>query len=148
MSIGGSSLTEEIAKQMKISIADAEQVKKAKARIALDPESIKNDEIMQMLMPMITVLREEAEKYIQYWQSHSEADARPSKLLLTGGDVHIPGFAEYLSRELGIAVVPADPWANVRFPEKYIPELSWKDSLRFVCVIGLCIKANEDNMIV
>ena len=148
VSVGGATLTDTISKQLKISIADAEQVKKNKARIAFDSDALHRDEIIQAALPMVTALKEEAEKYIQYWQTHSETNARPKKLFLTGGDVFIHGFAEYLSRELDMQVVLGDSWVNINFPNKYIPELTKHDSVRYSCAVGLCLQTIKDNSLI
>lgn len=144
ISVGGSTLTDAIAKQLKITMLEAEQIKKTKAHVAFDAELLRSDEIMQAIIPLITVLREETKKYIQYWQTHSETSDGPKKIFLTGGDVFIPGFAEYLSKEVEVPVFLANSWTNIRFPKKYLPELTWHDSVRFSCAIGLCLKANKD----
>ncbi len=147
VAVGGVTLTNTIAKQLKISFSDAEQFKKTKARVAFDSDVLRSGEIMQAIIPLVTVLREEAEKYIQYWQTHSETSSRPLKMFLTGGDVFISGFVEYLSRELNMPVSLGDSWANVSFPQKYIPELTKHESLRFSCAAGLCLKAMKNNLL-
>lgn len=146
--ISGFNLTDAIAKQLKISFSDAEQMKKTQARALFDSDSVKSDEIMQSIIPIVTVLREEAEKYIQYWQTHSESSVRPKRIFLTGGDIFIPGLAEYLSKELGIPTAIGDSWTNADFPKKYIPELVWRDSVRFSCAIGLCLKAMQNDALI
>ncbi len=142
--VGGDSLTEAIAKQLKISPAEAEVLKKTKAHMALDTKTLHQDEVLQAMIPITSVIREEAEKYVQYWRGHSEDKASPTQIYLTGGDAHLAGFAEYLSQELGIPAAMANSWGRVHFPDRYLPTLSWKDSLRYACAIGLSLKAFDD----
>lgn len=148
IAVGGDMLTDAIAKQLKISHAAAEKLKTTKAHMALDTKTLHQDEVLQAIIPIITVIRKEAEKYIQYWLTRSERKTNLARVYLTGGDTHLSGLAEYLSQELGIPVEMANPWSRVHFSKNYLPQLSWKDSLRFACAIGLTLKAFDDSTII
>ena len=142
--IGGFTVTEAVAKQLGISLDEADRLKKTKDRLAITKERIVRDEAVQAIMPILSAILEETQRYMLYWQEHSEISSLPERIYLAGGDVNIQGLPEYFSAELGVSTVFANPWENISFPPFYLPELSWRDSLRFISVIGLGLQAAEE----
>lgn len=135
--IGGEALDQAIAKNLNIGIKEAEQLK-------IKDGFLQNQNSMptfQAIVPLITAVREEAEKYISFWQTHSENKEAPSKLWLAGGDGNLLGLAEYLAAELAMPVELSNPWVNVKFPKFYLPNIERQDSVRFVTSIGLALAA-------
>ncbi len=142
--IGGAMLNDAIAKELAISLDEAVVVKETKARIPQENEHVEGDHVLEAIIPIITTMKEEIAQYMEYWQTHRTINVDPRRLYLSGGDVHVPGFADYLSRELGIEVLVSDAWTNIGWPPRYIPKLSRKDSLRFASSIGLWLGAAEE----
>ena len=142
--VGGALVTAAIAKQMNVSAEEADRLKKTKGRLVVTQESMNNDKATQAIMPLINAILEETKRYLLYWQSHSENNSLPERIYLAGGDVNIRGLPEYFSAELGVSTIFANPWENISFPPFYLPELSWKDSLRFISTIGLCLQSAEE----
>jgi len=142
--IGGKALDEAIAKNLKVSIKDAEALK-IKHGFSQTPEAVPS---FQAIVPIVTALREEAERYINFWQTHSEDKKAPQLILLTGGDANLIGLTDYLQSELGIPTMLANPWANVIFPRYYLPELEKRGAIRFAASVGLAIKAlDKENIL-
>jgi len=138
--IGGETLDQAIAKNLNVSIEEAQKLK-AKKGFLQDQDSLP---VFQAIVPVVTAIREEAEKYINFWQTHSENKEAPRKLFLSGGDANLLGLPQYLEQELGLPVVMADPWANVKFPKHYLPSLEFKDAVRFsIAIIGLALAAMD-----
>lgn len=131
--IGGDDMDAAISKELGVDIKTAEQLKKD---IGFN-EKAKDQRVFQALIPIVTAIREEAEKYITFWQTHSEEKKIPTKLLLSGGDSHLINLKNYLQKELGTEVVEADPWTNFKFPPKYVPEIEKNQAVRFSSSIGL-----------
>ena len=139
--IGGSGLDEAIAKSLNIGLTKAESLKQENGFVKKDASR----EAFDALTPIVTAFREEAETYINYWQSHSEKKEAPERVFLYGGESNLFAFKEYLSKELNIEVVLADPWTNVPFPPRYLPDIELKDSLRFATSIGLALNVLREN---
>ena len=139
--IGGSGLDEVIAKSLNVGLAKAELLKKEKGFI----KSASSADVFEAMIPFITAFSEEVEKYINYWQTHSETKEAPERIFLYCGEANLAGFKEYLSKQLNIEVSLADPWVNMRFPGHYLPEIELKDSLRFATSIGLSLNALREN---
>ena len=135
--IGGNHLNEAIAKALNIDLVTAENLKKQGGFIPNQNDLA----VFQAIVPIVTALREEAEKYINFWQTHSEKKESVSQIFLSGGDANLLGLKDYLSKELGIPVNLSNPWINIKMPRYYLPELERGDSVRFTAAIGLAISA-------
>ena len=137
VSIGGEALDQAIAKNLNVSIEEVHELK-FKSGFLQPAGSL---QVFQAIVPLVTAVREEAEKYISFWQTHSEEKETPSRLWLAGGDGNLPGLAEYMEEELKIPVALANPWVNVGFPKHYLPNLERSDGVRFAASIGLGLAA-------
>lgn len=134
--IGGEALDEAIAKTLNVDLKTAQELK---IKNGFTPTS----QTFQAIVPLLTAISEEAEKYVNYWQTHSENKETPAKLFLSGGDANLIGLTSYMQAELGIPTALANPWVNVVFPERYLPGIERKDSVRFAASIGLALAARE-----
>ena len=137
VSVGGDALDAAIAKSLGVDAKTAEALKKETGF----NEKAKDLRVFQALVPIVAAIKEEAEKYIAFWQTHSETKEAPSKLFLSGGDANLIDLKNYLQKELTMEVVEADPWVNINFPLKYVPEIEKRDSIRFSSAIGLGLYA-------
>ncbi|KKT42134.1 MAG: Type IV pilus assembly protein PilM [Candidatus Giovannonibacteria bacterium GW2011_GWA2_44_13b] len=139
--IGGTGLDEAIAKGLNVGLTKAESLKQEKGFV----KNTSSTEVFEAMVPLVSAFREEVEKYINYWQSHSEKREAPERIFLYGGESNLTGFREYLAKQLNIEVSLADPWVNVPFPARYLPEIEMKDSLRFATSIGLSLNTLKEN---
>lgn len=139
--IGGSGLDEAIAKGLNVGLTKAESLKQEKGFV----QKGSSNEVYDAMLPLVSSFREEVEKYVNYWQSHSDKREAPEHIFLYGGESNLSGFKEYLSKSLNIEVSLADPWTNVSFPSRYLPEIELKDSLRFATSIGLALNVLREN---
>ena len=137
--IGGEALDQAIAKNLNVGIEEAQKLKSKKGFLQ-DQDSLA---VFQAIVPVVTAIREEAEKYLNFWQTHSENKKAPQKLFLSGGDANLLGLPQYLEQELGLPVVMANPWANLKFPKHYLPDLELKDAVRFSIAVGLALAAMD-----
>lgn len=138
--IGGLALDEVIAKTMNVSLARAGELKKESGFLKKKGE----EGVFEAIVPIVSAIKEEAQKYIDYWQTHSEKKEAPERVYLYGGESNLFGLQEYLMREFNIEVSVANPWVNVVFPEKYLPAIEWKDSIRYTTPVGLSLNAFKE----
>ena len=105
-----------------------------------------HEELYAMLLSHISVLRDEVNKYLLFWQSHKTADGAEPKpierVILCGGESNLLGFTDYLSATLGLRVVTGNPWTNAFSLETYIPPLDAPNALRYATAIGLALRAH------
>ena len=143
--VGGGSLTEAIAKNLKISYEEAEKIKHEKGII--DNTSSENQDLSLALMSTVSILRDEITKNQTYWQDHTDDydQKRPmiEKIYLCGGDSNLSGFSAYFASGFSIPVELANAMINVNTLEEYIPEISFNDSLRYATALGLALRRPE-----
>jgi len=145
--LGGNAITDAIMKELKVGKEEAEQIKRAKDRLSVDIRSASAGGLLGSVIPILSAMSSEAERYMRFWNSHAEGNKPITRVYLVGGDVNINGLPEYLAKKLGVDVVFGNPWRNVMFPSKYLPEIFFKDSLRFTSALGLSLKALEESQI-
>lgn len=138
--VGGDSLTDAIAKNMKISYEEAEKIKRERGISGTAP----SDDLSLALVSTVSILRDEIARQQAYWQTHHDAYGRKrtaiQKIYLCGGDSNLAGFAEYLAEGLSVPVELANTLVNVNTLEEYVPEISFSDSLRFATALGLALR--------
>ncbi len=96
---------------------------------------------MSITADALPELSEEISKI--YWHAHGEKKERGgtkiSKIILCGEGAIKDGVKEYIFNKLGIQVEVADVWKNVFVLDKYVPDISLKDSLGFAAAVGLAL---------
>ena len=141
--VGGGSLTDAIAKNLKISYDEAEKIKHEQG---ISGES--TSEVLSLaLMSTVSILRDEISRHQSYWQGHTDeyGKKRPTiqKIYLCGGDSNLTGFASYLAAGLSAPVELANAMVNVNTLDEYIPEISFNDSLRYATALGLALRRSK-----
>ncbi|MCK9345152.1 MAG: pilus assembly protein PilM [Candidatus Pacebacteria bacterium] len=138
--VGGTSLTESIAKNLKIAYDEAEKIKREKGISG----SSGDENLFLAVMSTISVLREEINKHQTYWQEHADSYGNRrlpiKKIYLCGGDSVLAGFPGFLATGLSSPVELSNTMVNVNTLEDYIPEISFNDSLRYAAALGLALR--------
>lgn len=139
-SVGGSSLTDVIAKTLNISIDEAEKIKREKG-ISSDGG---HEELSRALVSLISILRDEIAKDVMYWETHYDdyGKKRPAiqKVYLCGGDSNLVGLVEYLAAGLSVPVEIANVFVNVNTLDTYVPAIDFDNSLSYAVALGLAIR--------
>ena len=142
--LGGRLLDDAISRELKVGKKEAQKIK-FETNIHT---SQKTTDVFGAIFPIISSLKDEAEKILDYWRSHSRGRLGIERIFLSGGDANLFGLGEYLTDELRIETTLANPWVNIKFPHKYLPPMKMSDSLRFVSVIGLALSAKNKEKII
>lgn len=153
VSSGG--FSEMIAKNLEMSLAEAEKLKiryglkeKIKLKIKDGTEMKKErNKIFEALIPPLVDLTQQIKKHLDYYQTHSGHEHLPpgdrtvSKILLSGGGSNLKGLSELLSEELKLPVELANPWINI-LPEdqKSVSGMSFGESLKYTTALGLALR--------
>ena len=137
--VAGEELEKALMRNLKVDQIQAEKIKKESGF----RKSKENEKIFNSILPIISVIKDEIGKCINYWNSNfGDNDLKKvSKILLCGGDSNLFGFSEYLSYELKLPVEPGNPWVNIFSFEEHIPEIELKDSLSYAIALGLALRA-------
>lgn len=139
ISFSGQKLTEAIANSLKVDLTEAE---KLKIKNGIDEEKI-----FETIKPLLKDLVEEIKSYLIYYHTHIHHEHLPldskeiKKILLCGGGANLKGIADFLSSALKIQVELGNPWVNI-LPEplREVPDLSYKESLRYTTALGLALR--------
>lgn len=142
--------TRAIAKSFAVDEKEAEEIKKRYGLSAKDHPDGKR--VFDALVPVLTDLVEQMEKYIDYYESHAKngyssvKEGKIKKVLLCGGGAVLRGFPEFLSQQLRIDVELGNPWANI-LPEvtREVPQIPYEESLRYVTALGLAIRGVQSS---
>lgn len=137
--VAGDELDKALVKDMGVDQVEAEKIKKERGFI----RSKENEKVFNSLLPIISVIKDEAGKCLNYWNSTlGDHDLRKvSKILLCGGDSNLLGFPEYLSYELRLPVELGNPWINIVSFEESIPGIELRESLIYGIAIGLALRS-------
>lgn len=138
--VGGKSLNEAIAKNLKTTPEEAEKIKQEKGISG----SSGNEDLSLAIMSTVSILSEEISKHQTYWQEHAGVDGKKraniERIYLCGGDSNLAGFSGYLTSGLGLTVELANTMVNINTLEDYIPEISFDNSLRYATALGLALR--------
>ena len=124
--IGGNNLTREISTKLDIQFTDAEKIKRnvadmnsndmarfspADSAYAFSCADV-NDIVVPFLTGLIRDIKIDTENYIEKYT--------PSKIIITGGITHIPGFSEFIEKIFDIPINICDADMPVRALSEYI----------------------------
>ncbi|MEK7122182.1 MAG: pilus assembly protein PilM [Patescibacteria group bacterium] len=146
INVGGGDLDKAISKNLGVSLFEAERLKKEKGSVFnADVEN----EIYVSILPLISVIKDEVEKNIVFWETHAshlhnQKKGKIEKIFLCGGDANLSGFPEYLAHYLRVKIEPINVWVNAFSFEDYVPEIFFKDSLGYAAAVGLALRILEE----
>ena len=128
------SIAESLKRNLNILPPEVEKIRQGK-------ESRESNEIFLSLVSAATALRDEVQKLIAYWISHSEEHGRTQNIagvIISGADAML-GLDDYLARSLDIKVTIADPWLNILKVEDCVPSLTLREALDYMPALGLAL---------
>ena len=133
MPIGGNHFTRQLTKDLKLTFAKAEHLKR-NAREAVDPKLV-----FQTMRPVFNDLVTEVQRSIGFFRS-LDKKAEIGELLLTGNTVKMPGLAAYLEKNLGYDVQVLDRF-NRLTGDDVLANPAFRDNApTFAVCYGLCLQ--------
>jgi type IV pilus assembly protein PilM len=132
--IGGQAIADSLGKNLNIGKEEVEKIRKGK-------EVRESNEMFLSLVSAATALRDEVQKLLTYWNSHSQEyghDNTIRKIIISGSDAML-GLDDYLSRSLEMKAIVADPWINILSIKNYIPPLTLREALDYMPALGLAL---------
>ena len=128
---GGKQLTEEIMRRYGLSYEDAGRVKKEGGL----PENYEPE----VLYPFKQTMAQQVGRFLQFFYSSSEHE-HVDYIALAGGCASIPGIAEMVESNLGIATGIANPFANVKFAGRIAKQRISSDAPSLLITCGLALR--------
>ncbi len=135
ISIGSDALTQSIINQFNFEYVQAEEYKR---NYGLVPDVLEG-RVAASMQPVMDSIITEVRRGIEFYKSKTLMPA-PNRYLLSGDGALLPGLADYISQNLGVAAELLDPWANIKVPNKF-KEIIAKNKPSFAVSIGLALKA-------
>jgi len=137
--LGGTKLSDVIAKNFKVSFEEAE---KMKHEYGLQ-RNTENKEIFSLILNNVSILRDEIVKHFLYWHTHKDEQNKNNppirKIILCGGDSNLIGLSDYLSVSIKTRVEMANVWVNIVNTENDVPDINFKQALSFAAALGLAL---------
>lgn len=133
MPIGGNHFTRQLTKDLKLTFAKAEHLKR-NAREAVDPKLV-----FQTMRPVFNDLVTEVQRSIGYFRSLDKR-AEIGELLVTGSTVKMPGLAAYLGKNLGFDVHVLDRFNRLSGDDTLSIPAFRDNAPTFAVCYGLCVQ--------
>lgn len=111
VSNGGDNMTQAITQKLKLKPEEADNLKH-EFGIA---ESDKQQQIVDALKPQLESLVREIEKSIRYHAERAQSGGKIARIITVGGGSIMPGFNQYLSKELRLPAYSLDVWQKISF---------------------------------
>jgi len=134
-------LTEALARQLKISLNEAEKLK-----IKEGLEGSKK--VAKILSAQLNKLMKEIKNHLDYYRSHEIKEQimrdgrKMEKILLCGEGANLKGLTDFIESNLKITAELGNPWVNIlKEPLKEIPGLTYKKSLGYTTALGLALRS-------
>lgn len=131
VSIGGNTLTLDIAKKMDIALENAHQYKVLNG-LTPGPKQAK---IAAALKPSLERIATEIRKVIRYYNERLVDDRKIEQILIVGGGANVPGIGDFYTNELVMPARVASPWQKLNFGK--LPEPNKQFRPRYITVTGL-----------
>lgn len=136
MPIGGNHFTKQLTKELKLTFAKAEHLKR-NVREAEDAKSV-----IQAMRPVFNDLLTEVQRSVGFFQN-IERKAQIGGLIMLGNAVKLPGLQQYLAKNLGYELVNVDHerWAARLSGQSVLTSPQFKDNMHaFAVCYGLCLQ--------
>ncbi|NUQ61850.1 MAG: type IV pilus assembly protein PilM [Pirellulales bacterium] len=131
--IGGNHFTKALTKELKLTFAKAEHLKR-NATTAEDPKAV-----FQAMRPVFSDLLTEVQRSIGYFTS-IDRTAKIDRVLALGNAMKLPGLRRYLSQSLGFEVLRADAFRGMTGPEVINAPAFQENQLSFGVAYGLALQ--------
>ena len=133
-SFGGEIFNIAIQKELKVNEEEARKIKYSRGFLKADE---KGGTLSDSLANGVSVLRDEIQRTIAYWQKANTPII--GKVILCGKDASVPGLADYLSVSLKMPVVAGDIWVNTPHYSLVVQPIPFEQSLSYGTALGLVI---------
>jgi len=131
LTIGGNTLTLDIAKKLGVTLENAHQLKVLNG-LGAGP---RQEKIKSAIEPSLKKIVAETVKVMRYYNERISDDRKLEQLLVVGSGSNMPGIGEYFTNELVMPSRVASPWQKLDFGK--LPEPARQFRPRYITVAGL-----------
>lgn len=131
--IGGNHFTKELSRELKLTHAKAEHLKR-NARQAEDPKTV-----FQAMRRVFNDLKKEIDRSLSYYAG-MDKDANLDRIVLMGNAARLPGLRQFLNKQLDMDIAKITDFNRLQGP--VTDERAFKENiLSFAPAYGLCLQA-------
>ncbi len=131
--VGGNHFTKQLSRELKLTHAKAEQLKK-NVRLAEDPK-----QLLTAMRPVFNDLVNEVQRSITFFRSIDKT-ADIGQMVLLGNAAQLPGLRQYLGSQLEIDIAKVDEFHRLKGPEVIQQGPFQENLLSFAPAYGLCLQ--------
>ncbi len=131
--LGGSHFTKALTRELKLTFAKAEHVKR-NATAAADPKAV-----FQAMRPVFSDLLTELQRSISYFSNLDRA-AKIGRVIALGNAMKLPGLRRYLSQSLGYEIEKLDSFRGLVGPQVLGAPAFQDNLLSFAVTYGLAVQ--------
>jgi type IV pilus assembly protein PilM len=131
IAMGGDSLTDQLVKDLGVG---REQANEIKYKFGIGPSGLQ-PKVMASLGAPLNKMCAEMRRVIKFYQDRGSTKRKIEAIIVGGGSASMPGFLEYLSAQINIPVVVADPWAGLDM--RHLKATPGYDAPMYTTAIGL-----------
>ena len=131
--IGGNHFTKQLSREMKLTHAKAEHLKR-NARQAEDPQSV-----FRAMRPVFSDLVSEVQRSLTFFESMDKS-AKISKIALVGNAAKLPGLRQFLGKQLEIDVAKVSDFDKLTGDNVKAQKTFKGNQLSFAPAYGLCLQ--------
>jgi type IV pilus assembly protein PilM len=136
--IGGNHFTKQLSREMKLTQAKAEHLKR-NAKMAENPKAV-----FQAMRPVFNDLVNEVQRSLTFFQSMDKS-ANISEVILLGSAAKLPGLTQFLGKQLELQVSRASDFKHLSGDEVTSQSTFANNSLSFAPCYGLCLQGLNDS---
>jgi type IV pilus assembly protein PilM len=137
IAMGGDTLTAQLVKDLGLK---PEQANEIKYKFGVGPSGLQ-PKVMASLGAPLNKMCSEMRRVIKFYQDRSEHKRKIETIVVGGGSASMPGFLEYMSSQINIPVIVADPWTGLT--TKHVQAVSKHDAPMYTTAIGLARMAGK-----
>jgi type IV pilus assembly protein PilM len=134
ISIGSDAMTQAIVNQFNFEYAQAEQYKR---NYGLN-QAMLEGKIHSAIKPIIDSIIIEVQRGLEFYKTRTMLPV-PHDCLLNGDGAMLPELGAYLSSQINLTCVVADPWQNIEVDAKF-SQILQKSKPSFSVAVGLALK--------
>jgi type IV pilus assembly protein PilM len=131
--IGGNHFTKQLSREMKLTQAKAEHLKR-NAKMAENPKAV-----FQAMRPVFNDLVNEVQRSLTFFQSMDKS-ANISEVVLIGSAAKLPGLTQFLAKQLELKVSRAGEFKHLTGDDVISQSTFANNSLSFAPCYGLCLQ--------
>ena len=138
--IGGNHFTKQLSREMKLTQAKAEHLKR-NARVSENPKAI-----FKAMRPVFNDLVNEVQRSLTFFQS-MEKNAELGQIMLLGNAAKLPGLRQFLSKQLEIDIAKINEFNKLKGSDVITQPTFSNNLLSFAPCYGLCLQGLKKSKI-